>query len=140
MLRLIPFLVAQLLLLGCDGGVELKGVVYRWVDAPGGATSRIIVDQPWALPAQLIPLAGVQVTIYGSTADAKKGVPEIGDWQGKSNADGSFEVGGSTAPGSHTMAVAAKLPGCRDAIGSFVNEGDSGKHTVAIILVCPERR
>jgi hypothetical protein len=124
------------LLIACDGGVYLKGVVYRWVDPPPGASSKVFVDQAWALPVRLSPLADAEVTIYDSLEDARRGHPEVGNWQKKSAADGSFDVGGTTAPGNHTMAVAVTRAGCSTVYGTYLNHGSGEPHTVAVVLVC----
>jgi hypothetical protein len=134
-----PILALPLLLLvvACDGGVYLKGVAYRWRNAPAGARSQIVVDEPWTKSAELVPLPGVEVTIYPNPDRAGQ-PPEPGEWESASDHTGAFNVGGTTAPGKHTMALFAKRAGCGEAVGRFVNHGSGAPHTVAIIMVCPD--
>jgi hypothetical protein len=135
--RVLTLAAASILLLtGCDCGVRLHGVVYRWASAPNGASSRAFVDQPWAVPAQLSPVAGAEITIYNSLDEASK--PGLGDWHDTSSSDGSFDVGGRAACGDHTMAVAVIMAGCRTAYGTYVNKGPLESHTAAVVLVCPD--
>jgi hypothetical protein len=117
--------------------VSVRGAVHRWVNAPLGAQSRIIVDQAWSLPIELAPLPDVELTIFHSPEDLALGDAAFFPIRGVSEPDGSFDFGGTTAPGKNEMALRAVRDGCEETSATFVNYGSGAPHTVQVILVCP---
>jgi hypothetical protein len=134
--------IGGFLALGCDGFVSVHGKAYRWSKAPKVHPSVILVDKGASapIPDDLVPLAGVTITVYHSPEDADQTNKTAHVWRNsaKSEADGTFDTGGVCAPGSYDMAVGATHDGCQPVLQTFRHSNRHPGHEMTIIMACPE--
>lgn len=133
----MPALIAALAALGCDGYLGMEGRAHEWVRPPEGAESFVTVDGPVPEGVELVPLGGVEITLYNSPD--RVGSPDPDDQQfqrsERSDPDGSYSVGFVAAPFEYTAAIEASKPGCDRVVHSFPHDGRA-KHQGTIVLVC----
>jgi hypothetical protein len=137
--RAIGLLLGCLLSSGCDGAVGMHGKAYRWVNPPPSVHGAVGIDDPkFRLPRQIAPLEGVDLTIYHSPEYAFRTDETALLWRtvAQSGVDGSFEDGGTCAPGSYDMALGVVKEGCEPIFRVFHHDGKESDHELVILLVC----
>lgn len=123
-------------LAGCDGYVGMAGSTYRWVDPPPGAKSFIVVDEALPQGLTLEPLSGVDLTLYYTSGSVRDKGEDARLWRDEvaSSANGTFDMGGTSAPGEYESAIEARKDGCQSVLHRF--EHDRHDHLASVVLVC----
>lgn len=117
------------------GGLYLKGTVYEWVDAPGGATSRTYFDQDVPAGGKLVPTGA---TLYTGRKIVKDKSLEGTLWwhtpPTSVGSNGTFDVFMVVSPRQDTWVVQAEKEGYQPVFVEWVNRSRS-KHELNVILV-----
>lgn len=118
-----------------DGGIFVEGRAYEWVNAPPMTPSRIYVDELLMKDAKLVPLAGVRILLLHGGEYARRPIDETTIWKNErlSDPDGSFHVGGITAPEKFHAAIRAWKEGFSPAERVFLH--DKIQHTAVVVMV-----
>ena len=137
-IRLLLLLFCTGSLYACDGGIQVRGNAYTWINPPQGAGSKIIVDNK--IPFESIetePLEGVNITIFHGGDYNNEPLVESTLWQDtvKSNTDGSFSVFAVTAPKKFSAIIRAEKEGYKPVDNLFLHDKNNMDHEAIILLI-----
>jgi hypothetical protein len=122
-----------ILSLACDGAIRVRGKVYVRLASKGN--SEAFVDESSPDKSQLIPLKDAQVTLYHGGDYSRQPIDKATLWRdaGKTDASGSFELGGTTSPFKFHAALVVEKEGYKPVTKIFLHE-KLAPHEAIVIL------
>ena len=139
----IILVLSILFLTGCDGGLDVTGIAFEWINAPPNATSQIYITNVKSgedikqtlnntldnIPKEItkLPLENVNITI------ALTKNPDSYIMNMLSNSTGEFSGGKIVAPTKFQIRVKATKEGYQDVYKDITH--DTIGHVIVILLV-----
>ena len=121
-----------LLSLACDGAIRVKGKVYARKASKG--YSEAFIDESSPDSSQLIPVKDAQITLYHGGDYSQQSINKSTPWRDtdKTDASGTFVLGGMTAPYRFHAALVVEKEGYKSLTKIFLH--DKVAHEAVIIL------